>query len=421
MMNLKDVIGLRRKPQLYAMIAYLVMLVSLALPFASVGGTTVSGITVALCSGGSSHGLSFLFPLAAILAVVIAGCGLFLMIRPSVKGVRVWTALGAVEALAVTVLLFAGKMIFDSGDLFPGKFMVKNFGIGYWLMLIAAFVGLYFAMTSVKISVGYIVLVVLSVIWLFPVLWIVLTSFRGEGGYYVGYFIPKTFTLDNYRKLFAANSAVPFGKWWLNTFIVASVSCLLNTLIVLMTSYVLSRHRFAGRTLLMKAMMVIGMFPGFMSMIAVYNILKGMGINQSLGALILVNVASAAMGYYICKGFMDTVPRALDEAARIDGATHFTIFCKIMIPMAKPIVIYQLMTSFVAPWGDYIFPSLLMGDNQASYTVALGLKWMTDYRRIENYYTQFAAGAVLVSIPIIILFVALQRYYVEGMSGAVKG
>ena len=112
----------------------------------------------------------------------------------------------------------------------------------------------------------------------------------------------------------------------MNTFIVASVSCVPNTIIVLMTSYILSRHRFQGRTLLMKAMMVIGMFPGFMSMIAVYNILKGMGISQSLGALILVNVASSAMGYYICKGYLDTVPRALDEAARIDGATNFTIF-----------------------------------------------------------------------------------------------
>jgi len=158
-----------------------------------------------------------------------------------------------------------------------------------------------------------------------------------------------------------------------------------------------------------------------MSMIAVYNILKGMGISQSLGALILVNVASSAMGYYICKGFMDTVPKAMDEAARIDGATNFTIFYKIMIPMAKPIVIYQLMSAFMGPWGDYIFPSLLLGDKQASYTVAIGLKWLTDQQRIETYYTQFAAGAVLVSVPIVILFSMLQRYYVEGMSGAVKG
>ena len=419
-MELKEIIGLRRKPQLIAVAAYIVSLACVFLPFASVGGKTVNLVSVAMSAGGA-HAMGFLYPLLAILVVVLAACGVFLVLRASVKGVRVWTVIAAVETAAVSILLFASKMILDQSNLFDQGFLVKNFGVGYWLILIAAFVGLYFAMRSTMISAGYIVLSVMTVIWLFPILWIVLTSFRGEGGYYVGYFIPKTFTLDNYLNLFKADGPIPFGKWWLNTFIVAAVSCVLNTLIVLMTSYILSRHRFSGRTLLMKAMMVIGMFPGFMSMIAVYNILKGMGISQSLGALILVNVASSAMGYYICKGFMDTVPKALDEAARIDGATHFKIFYKIMIPMAKPIIIYQLMSAFLGPWGDYIFPSLLLGDKQSSYTVAIGLKWLTDTQRIESYYTQFAAGAVLVSIPIVVLFSFLQRYYVEGMSGAVKG
>ena len=414
-MELKEIIGLRRKPQLIAVAAYIVSLVSVFLPFASVGGKTLNLLSVGITGGG------FLYLLLMALVILLAVCGIFLVLRGSVKGVRVWTVIGAVETAVVTVLLFASKMILDQSGLFSEGFLVKYFGIGYWLILVAAFVGLYFAMSATMISAGYIVLSVMTVIWLFPILWIVLTSFRGEGGYYVGYFIPKTFTLDNYINLFKADGPIPFGQWWLNTFLVASVSCVLNTLIVLMTSYILSRHRFSGRTLLMKAMMVIGMFPGFMSMIAVYNILKGMGISQSLGALILVNVASSAMGYYICKGFMDTVPKALDEAARIDGATHFKIFYKIMIPMAKPIIIYQLMSAFLGPWGDYIFPSLLLGDKQSSYTVAIGLKWLTDTQRIESYYTQFAAGAVLVSIPIVVLFSFLQRYYVEGMSGAVKG
>ena len=414
-MELKEIIGLRRKPQLIAVAAYIVSLISVFLPFASVGGKTVNLLSVGITGGG------FLYLLLMVLVILLAVCGIFLVLRGSVKGVRVWTVIGAVETAVVTVLLFASKMLLDQSGLFSEGFLVKYFGIGYWLILAAAFVGLYFAMSATMISAGYIVLSVMTVIWLFPILWIVLTSFRGEGGYYVGYFIPKTFTLDNYINLFKTDGPIPFGKWWLNTFFVAAISCVLNTLIVLMTSYILSRHRFSGRTLLMKAMMVIGMFPGFMSMIAVYNILKGMGISQSLGALILVNVASSAMGYYICKGFMDTVPKALDEAARIDGATHFRIFYKIMIPMAKPIIIYQLMSAFLGPWGDYIFPSLLLGDKQSSYTVAIGLKWLTDTQRIESYYTQFAAGAVLVSIPIVVLFSFLQRYYVEGMSGAVKG
>ena len=269
----------------------------------------------------------------------------------------------------------------------------------------------------------YILLGGLGLIWISPLVYLVLHSFRDEGLAYVSYLIPQKLSFQNYIDLFTVTkeSSMNFPRWFMNTFIVAAVSCLLNTLIVLMTSFILSRTRFTGRTTLMKAMMVIGMFPGFMSMIAVYNILKGIGINQSLGALILVNVASAAMGYYICKGTMDTIPKALDEAATIDGATKFELFYKVIIPLSKPIIIYQLMVSFLGPWGDYIFPSLLLGDKQQSYTVALGLKWMTDFRRIEDYYTQFAAGAVLISIPIVILFIALQRYYVEGMSGAVKG
>ena len=415
MENSKHIIGLLEKEQRIALGVYVAMAVAMILPYASVDGKTVNAFSVAFSVGG------FAYPLMAILAILMVACGAFLLFRPSIKGVRVWAAIGAIQTVVVTCMLFASKMIFDGAGIFPGKFMVKNFSIGYWLLLVLSFVGLTYAMKATKVSGGYIVLVCLSVIWMFPIVWIILTSFRGEGGYYVGYFFPKVFTLDNYIKLFEKGSSVPFGKWWLNTFIVASVSCILNTLIVLMTSYILSRTRFTGRQTLMKAMMVIGMFPGFMSMIAVYNILKGIGINQSLGALILVNVASAAMGYYICKGFMDTVPKAMDEAALIDGATRFTIFTKIMIPMAKPIIIYQLMVSFLGPWGDYIFPSLLLGDKQQSYTVALGLKWMTDFRRIETYYTQFAAGAVLISVPIVILFISLQRYYVEGMSGAVKG
>jgi arabinogalactan oligomer/maltooligosaccharide transport system permease protein len=276
-------------------------------------------------------------------------------------------------------------------------------------------------MKTLKINTGYIVLVILSVIWLFPISWILLTSFRAESGYYVGYYLPKGFTLDNYIQLFKNPSVLPFGRWWCNTLIVAACNCVINTLIVLATSYVLSRTRFAGRIAFMKILMIIGMFPGFMSMIAVYNILKGVGLNQSLVALVVVSAAGAAMGYHICKGFFDTIPKALDEAAIIDGATRWQIFTRITIPLSKPIIIYTVLCNFLGAWSDYIFPSMLMGDKQASYTVAVGLKWMTDYRRIDTYYTQFAAGAVLVAVPIVILFIWLQKYYVEGLSGAVKG
>ncbi len=127
------------------------------------------------------------------------------------------------------------------------------------------------------------------------------------------------------------------------------------------------------------------------------------------------------MGYHVTKGFFDTIPKAIDEAAIIDGATRFQIFTHITLPLSKPIIVYTVLGSFLASWSDYIFPSMLFGDKQSSYTVAVGLYWLTDFRRIDRYYTQFAAGAVIVAVPIVILFIWLQRYYVEGLSGSVKG
>ncbi|MBE5842906.1 MAG: ABC transporter permease subunit [Butyrivibrio sp.] len=276
-------------------------------------------------------------------------------------------------------------------------------------------------MRMTQTNVGYIVLTILGVIWLFPISFIVLTAFRAEQGYYVGYYIPHGFTLDNFKSLFSNQSVLPFGRWWVNTMIVAACSCVINTLIILATSYVLSRTRFRGRKAFMNILMVIGMFPGFMSLIAVYNILKGFGLNQSLLALVVVGAAGAAMGYHVSKGFFDTIPKAVDEAAIIDGATRLQIFTHITLPLSKSIIVYTVLGNFLGAWSDYIFPSMLFGDKQSSYTVAVGLYWLTDFKRIDTYYTQFAAGAVVVAVPIVILFIWLQRFYVEGLSGSVKG
>jgi arabinogalactan oligomer/maltooligosaccharide transport system permease protein len=271
------------------------------------------------------------------------------------------------------------------------------------------------------INRGYIILVIMGVIWVFPILWILLTALRAEQGYYVGYFFPHKLTLKNFTDLFSKQSVLPFGKWWVNTMVVALFSCVINTMIILGTSFTLSRTRFSGRKAFMNILMIIGMFPGFMSLIAVYNILKGLGMNQSLVALIVVSAAGAAMAYHISKGFFDTIPKAVDEAALIDGASRLQIFFRIILPLSKSIIVYTVLGNFLAAWSDYIFPSMLFGDKQSSYTVAVGLYWLTDFRRIDTYYTQFAAGAVVVAIPIVVLFVWLQRFYVEGLSGAVKG
>lgn len=419
----KTVIGLNLKYFKVAFVASIISAVSIFLPYvyteADKGNSF--GMISRMMDAQQMSAASWLLMIAVISSVIMLALGILNLMRPSIPAVRIWIGAGILQAAAYTILLFASKSMLDGSGVLSAAFLVKHFGIGYWMSLAVSYISLYTVMKMGKVNPGYIVLTILSVIWMFPILWIILTSLRAESGYYVGYFIPKGFTLDNYKELFSAASAVPFGKWWTNTLIVAVCTCILSTLIILATSYTLSRTRFQGRKALMQAMLIIGMFPGFMSMIAVYNILKGLGLAQTLTALIVVAAAGAAMGYYVCKGFFDTIPKSLDEAAIIDGATRWQIFTRITIPLSKPIIIYTVMTSFLGAWSDYIFPSMVLGDKQDSYTVALGLYWMTDFRRIDHYYTQFAAGAILVAIPIVILFIWLQKYYVEGLSGAVKG
>ena len=268
----------------------------------------------------------------------------------------------------------------------------------------------------------YALLFALAVIWLIPLFFLVIHSFRAEPGAAIRYLFPKEYTADNYVRLFTYTQLFNFPRWYMNTLVVSVASCVLSTLYVLMISYAFSRLRFRGREGMMRAGLVLNMFPGFMAMIAVYFILKAVGLTQSLLALVLVYSGSAALSYYVAKGFFDTIPRALDEAATIDGASKSTIFWRITLPLSKPIVVYTVLMSFMAPWMDFIFASVIMKDNYDNYTVALGLFQMITRENIYDYFTVFCAGAVVVAIPIALLFLFMQRYYVEGVTGgAVKG
>ncbi|MFD2307067.1 sugar ABC transporter permease [Enterococcus termitis] len=267
----------------------------------------------------------------------------------------------------------------------------------------------------------YTLLTILSIVWIFPIVWIVLTSFRSEGGAFVTYFIPKQFTLENYKMLLTS-STYPFVQWFLNTLFVAVCSCILSTLITIAMAYSLSRLRFRARKPFLKLALVLNMFPGFMSMIAVYYILKAMNLTGSLLALILVYSSGAALGFYIAKGFFDTIPMALDESAMIDGASKFEIFTKITLPLSKPIIVYTALMAFMAPWMDFIFAKIILGDNVNKYTVAIGLFTMQTRDKIDQYFMAFTAGCVLIAVPITLLFIFMQKYYVEGItSGSVKG
>ncbi|MCD7832546.1 MAG: sugar ABC transporter permease [Lachnospiraceae bacterium] len=270
---------------------------------------------------------------------------------------------------------------------------------------------------------AYLLLIAVSVVWLLPFVGIVLQSFRSfdtEYGGMVEYLLPKTFSLDNYTWLLSDESQ--FLRWYANTVTIAFFVAIGQTCMVLMVSYALSRMRFKGRTLWMRVCLVLGMFPGFLTMICLYFLLKQFGLTQSgaVPGLILVSVASSGMGYYVCKGFFDTIPKSLDEAARIDGASRARIFFCMITPLSKPIIIYTALTAFMAPWNDYIFASYIAFGSSNNYNVAVALyRWVNEE---SGYFTRFCAGGVLAAIPVTILFMCLQKYYVEGVTGgAVKG
>ena len=267
-------------------------------------------------------------------------------------------------------------------------------------------------------------LAVLAFIWIVPILWIFMTTFRGERGSYVSTFFPQTLTLDNYIRLFTDTSVLNFPQMFKNTLIIAIFSCILSSFYVLSASYCLSRLRFKLRKPYMNMAMILGLFPGFMSMIAVYFILKAVGLTEGSLiklALIMCYSGGAALGFQIAKGFFDTVSYSIDEAALIDGCSRWQIFTQITLPLSKPVIIYTVLTSFISPWVDFIFAKVICRANSDQYTVAIGLWKMLEKEYIDSWYTCFAAGAVLISIPIAILFLKLQKYYADGMSGAVKG
>lgn len=274
-------------------------------------------------------------------------------------------------------------------------------------------------------TIVHVVLAILGFIWVLPIFFVILTSLRKEAGAYKSYIFPRAYTLNNYKDLFFKEGSLDFPRWFLNTLLVSIVTCILAAFFVLCVSFVMSRMRFKIRKKLLNVALILGMFPGFMSMIAVYYILKGFGFLEAgplkLVALVMVYSGGAGLGFYIAKGFFDTIPKTIDEAAYIDGATKWDVFRKITIPLSKPIIVYTLLTSFMGPWVDYIFARVILGQDRKYYTIAIGLWTMLEAEFREYYYTQFFAGCVVISIPIAILFLLTQKFYVEGVSGAVKG
>ena len=262
------------------------------------------------------------------------------------------------------------------------------------------------------------VILLLAVIWLIPIIWVILASFSTQTTYKASTFFPTSYTLDNYINLFTKTN---FPTWVLNTLIIALCNTVLTTLFTVLTAYILSRFRFKMRKLFLNITLILGMFPGFMSMVAVYFILSDLQLINSIWALLVYYVAGAGLGFFVCKGYFDTIPKDIDEALKMDGIPHIISFIKVYLPLAMPIIIYTALLAFMAPWADYILAGLIL-KNPESKTVAVGLyEWM-DNSKINKYFTMFAAGSTVVAVPITILYISLQRFFIEGISsGAVKG
>ena len=270
----------------------------------------------------------------------------------------------------------------------------------------------------------HVFLAVMCLIWILPFVWLIAQSFRDGKGQFITTFFPTKYTVDNYVKLFTDKTVIDFPRTFLNTLGIACGSCVISTFFVLAVSYSLSRVKWKWRKPYMNMAMIINLFPGFMSMVAVYFLLKALGMTEGdkvYLALIICFSSGAGTGFYVMKGYMDTIPKALDEAAYIDGCTRWQVFTKITLPLSKPMIVYQIITSFMGPWVDFIFAKTIIGAQSKYFTVSIGLFNMLEKEYVFDWFTRFCAGAVLISIPISLLFMYTQKFYQEAMSGGVKG
>ena len=270
-------------------------------------------------------------------------------------------------------------------------------------------------------AIVYIALIAITLIWLFPFFGLVMESFKVNTRAMDGELFPVAWGLDNYIRLFKETD---FLKWFKNTAIMGIATAVLQTFFVLSMSYTLSRLRFSGRKFLMNFMLILGMFPGFLTLILIYKVFSDLGLTMEMApvGLIIVYCASSGMGYYVSKGFFDTIPKTLDEAARVDGATRAQVFYKVIMPLSGSIVIYTILMGFMAPWGDFMLASYLIHENSAGMSVAVGMYEWLSKTMVNTNYTMFCAAGVVVAVPVTTVFLCLQKYYVEGVTGgAVKG
>jgi len=264
----------------------------------------------------------------------------------------------------------------------------------------------------------YVLLAITSLLIMIPFLWILLASITDGDTLYFEKISSIKPTLEHYKSLFQSSSN--FGICYLNTIKIALINMIFSVILTLGAAYTFSRFRFKGRRASLMAIMILQMFPNYLAMVAIYVFLLRLNLLDTHIGLVLIYLAGQLpFNIWLVKGYLDGLSKNLDEAAKIDGATNFSIFSKIILPLSKPIIIYVAFTNFLLPCTDWIYPQLVLSsDNKTTLAIML-------YNLINNpdsiQYTTFAAGSVLVAVPATILFIILQKYIVQGISaGAVK-
>ncbi len=273
---------------------------------------------------------------------------------------------------------------------------------------------------TLRLTLSYIAIAIACVIILYPVLWIVGSSFNPGDSLSGSSIIPKDATLEHYKSLFNTAES-DYLLWYWNTLKICIITMILAVAMISCMAYAFSRYRFVGRKNGLMTFLILQMIPNFAALIAIYVLAYTTGLLDTHFALILVYTGGLLpMNTWLAKGYFDTIPKELDESARIDGAGHFRIFWQIILPLAKPILAVVALFSFITPFTDFILAQVILR-SEDKYTLAVGLyKMISD--QFGNEFTTFAAGSVLIAIPISILFLSLQRYFISGLTaGGTKG
>ena len=270
--------------------------------------------------------------------------------------------------------------------------------------------------TTIKSVIVYVIVLLISFIFAFPCIWLILSSFNANGSLLtLDGFFPEAYSFDTFKTLFTEKVEHDYMTWFGNTLFVAGISCVISTVLVLAVSYTMSRYRFKSRKQMMKVTLLLNIFPNFMNMTALFVIMTQFDLINNLWGLILLYSSGATMGFLVQKGFFDTIPSTIYDAATLDGATDLRVFVSITLPLSKPMIVYTALTAFVWPWSDFMLPKLLLPD-KSQWTVAIGLNWLD-----ESKFSIFAAGSVFIAVPIVALYIALSKYLIQGgAAGAVK-